>query len=758
MKRVLLLAGLFFCLQSSQLKAADASEQYIDIFNIVMTADGLKSDGQGRQALQKYMLAERELKALQSAYSTWNPKIVRFRLQYLDERIKPLKVQYPGTEIIEDAPRAGGAKGKGKNKRKKSPVDTVLRDLNEKLIESSQEKSKLRDQLREALSARPAESDPAAYAAAQAKIRQLEQAKDVSTVTIDQRNNELSQLRRDYDSVQVRLQKLESRDRLPAMKSENERLQGQINYLNQQMKSAPNVDEIQRRMTLLETDLQSAEAKNRTLEAQNAALQQQSRANNTDQLQAENSRLKVQVAELNRLSQEVGKIESINRQLASVQTSLQSEKSLTSELKRQNLALEEQMRKDDASGLKQSNLALRNEIRQLEQITAKIPDVEKLEKDLVSARAKIQAEQAMRAALAKDKEKLEQLLTDPNTQIGTGMTAEMKALETEKKNLEAQIRRLADEQKAAADRSSQLARQRAAEAARLKQLERERGELQRALDKALKDAERFKKEADKSAAVAAKQPRNRQVAKVTPPAPAPAPVVQPVPAPVPPKVANVAAPKPAPVPTPVPVPAPAPIAKPEPAPQPKQEFPASAKALALQAQQDYQNRQYAAAEAKYMEVLKAEQNNVFTLANLAATQMELNKLELAKANLNKAIGLAPNDAFSMSLLGLVKFRESDFEGAHKTLEAASRLDPSNAQTQNYLGLALSQQGERIAAETAFRRAVKLAPGYSVAHYNLAVFYATAEPASPELANWHYQKALSGGYPKNQELEKILAKR
>jgi Tfp pilus assembly protein PilF len=65
---------------------------------------------------------------------------------------------------------------------------------------------------------------------------------------------------------------------------------------------------------------------------------------------------------------------------------------------------------------------------------------------------------------------------------------------------------------------------------------------------------------------------------------------------------------------------------------------------------------------------------------------------------------------------------------------------------------------RIAAEAAFRKAVKLAPGYSVAHYNLAVFYATANTPSPELAKWHYQKARAAGHPKSDELENMLASR
>jgi Flp pilus assembly protein TadD len=192
--------------------------------------------------------------------------------------------------------------------------------------------------------------------------------------------------------------------------------------------------------------------------------------------------------------------------------------------------------------------------------------------------------------------------------------------------------------------------------------------------------------------------------------------------------------------------------------QPKREFPASAAQIALEAQRAYNARRYDEAEAKYKQVLSVEDKNVYTLANLAAAQMELNKLSEAEANLNMALGIRKDDAFSMALMGLVKFRKNDFDGALDMLSQAAVLDPDNAQTQNYLGLALSQKGLRIAAEAAFRKAVKLAPGYSVAHYNLAVFYATAEPPSPELARWHYQKATAAGHPKSPELEKLLVAR
>ena len=60
-----------------------------------------------------------------------------------------------------------------------------------------------------------------------------------------------------------------------------------------------------------------------------------------------------------------------------------------------------------------------------------------------------------------------------------------------------------------------------------------------------------------------------------------------------------------------------------------------------------------------------------------------------------------------------------------------------------------------AAETALRKAVQIKPGYSEAHHNLAVVYATQNPPFIALAKFHYEKALAAGYKKNADLEKIL---
>ena len=69
---------------------------------------------------------------------------------------------------------------------------------------------------------------------------------------------------------------------------------------------------------------------------------------------------------------------------------------------------------------------------------------------------------------------------------------------------------------------------------------------------------------------------------------------------------------------------------------------------------------------------------------------------------------------------------------------------------------MSHKGLRTQAEAALRKALELNPNYGAAHNNLAVIYISDNPPSPELARFHYQKALDEGQPRNPDLEKLLA--
>jgi tetratricopeptide (TPR) repeat protein len=178
--------------------------------------------------------------------------------------------------------------------------------------------------------------------------------------------------------------------------------------------------------------------------------------------------------------------------------------------------------------------------------------------------------------------------------------------------------------------------------------------------------------------------------------------------------------------------------------------------LVAEAQNYFDNHDYANAETDYEKILTEDKNNAVALANLAAIELEENKLDDAEAHLKSAMAINPNDSYTLSTYGYLEFREQKFDDALDALSHAAKLDPQNAQIENYLGVTLSHKGLRTQAETALRKAIELDPDYGAAHNNLAVIYLNENPPLMELARWHYQKALDDGQPRNPDLEKILA--
>jgi len=185
------------------------------------------------------------------------------------------------------------------------------------------------------------------------------------------------------------------------------------------------------------------------------------------------------------------------------------------------------------------------------------------------------------------------------------------------------------------------------------------------------------------------------------------------------------------------------------------DFPAGSAALVSQAQTYFAAQQFDKAEAAYRQVLQLDRKNVPALANLAAIQVEAKHFDAAESTLGKAMAIEPDDAYTLYVLGLLRFRQARYDDALDALGRAAKLDPQKAEVQNYLGLALSEKGLRGPAEAALRKAIDLQPNYSGAHYNLALFYITQQPKYPALARWHYQKAVSAGFPRNTDLEKML---
>lgn len=185
------------------------------------------------------------------------------------------------------------------------------------------------------------------------------------------------------------------------------------------------------------------------------------------------------------------------------------------------------------------------------------------------------------------------------------------------------------------------------------------------------------------------------------------------------------------------------------------ELPSSAGVLIAEAQRAFDARRYSDAEKKYQEVAKIADNNVSVLANLAAAQIEQNRLNEAEGNLAKALAADSGDAFAQYQMGYLKYRQQKLDDALNHLSRAAELEPKNPDAHHYLGIVLSEKGQRGAAEAHLRKAIQLQPGNAAAHHNLAVIYATQKPPLRELARWHYQKAREAGHAESLELESLI---
>ena len=107
--------------------------------------------------------------------------------------------------------------------------------------------------------------------------------------------------------------------------------------------------------------------------------------------------------------------------------------------------------------------------------------------------------------------------------------------------------------------------------------------------------------------------------------------------------------------------------------------------------------------------------------------------------------------------GNLRIRQQKFEAGIDLLSRSVKSNSENPQAHYLLAQALIQIGQRQTAQTELRRALQLKPNWGDAHYQLAVIYATDEPASRGLAEYHYKRAVAGGAPRNPHLERVLEK-
>ena len=257
MKHVSLLLFLA-CLVSAcpSARAAAADELYVKIFNTILQADDQQKSGQGKKALENYLLAQDDLKKLQSGYKDWEPKLVDFRLKYLDDHIKRLTVQFPGTTatkplapaiLLEDDPDAVKLTG----------MDKQIRDLNNELVKARTEATGATQKLREALAARPKDIDPAELAKSQQRARDLQKAADLKQIEIEDATKRLAALSKERDDLQKRVAVLTDKAEVPVLKKEVSSLKAKVDELTKRAAAGDMSEELARQLAAAKANLKA---------------------------------------------------------------------------------------------------------------------------------------------------------------------------------------------------------------------------------------------------------------------------------------------------------------------------------------------------------------------------------------------------------------------------------------------------------------------------------------------------------------------
>lgn len=716
MKRVVwcLLLGLSL-LGPGRLAGAGPDDDFIRIYALIQQGDTFFQNNRVGEARTRYSEALRLLEEFEKNYPAWNDALIRFRKQYLQERI--------------GAPPATPAPGAAVPATPVAPETPQLAALREELKLLAAERDLLQARLREALAAQPAAADPRELARARERIgtlqRELEQLR-AEIVARDARLAEAANARQLQDQLAEARQALaDARQTLTRQNETVTNLTRQLETLQRQLEetraraATPPAEAAAAPRT--REELEAARRQTAALQARVAELEKQLAAR-PPQVAPEWSRLREELEHTRRQNLEWRqRVADLETRLATVRQQLEAARAEKEKAAPARPPAEHDSRQPappapPADTTRQLN-ELRERLEKLQQALATErwrADNFKTEKELLEKRVAELTAAAPAAAPAPPP-------AAAPANVSTNRTREPAPGSKQEKVL--------------------ARRQREADQARIRQLERDRDELTkrlRVLSRQLEDLRRQTANtgptttSDQLAILRARL--EAYESRAVPYTPEELALMQ--------QTAGVTG-------------APPNTAEIKDSRRALRQIPAGAATLVSEGQRAFQLRRYDEAERKFAQALQLDERNVDMLTYLAAAQLEQERFPEAEATLQRALAVDPNNADGVSLLGLLRFRQGRFEEAFDLLSRAAQLNPDNPYTQNYLGVTLSQRGQRAAAETALRRAVALDPNYGEAHANLAVVYALARPPALELARYHYQKARALGQPANPDLERRL---
>jgi len=718
-KRFSFLASILFAVSVVlTTKAAGPDDEFIRAYILISEGDNLAKSAQNKSAIQKYNQALNTLNALKASNPNWKKGVINFRISYVDKKLKTLSATSPTKSTV--------------SKTKTIPIELdptsaqlTIDDLKRR-AETLENNLILKDaKLKEALSAIPTADETKRLAKLETDLQAIKKENTELKSSIDKAAVELmkaqagmvkAQTEADKSSIELAKAQAAADEAKLKLENANERIKTVSAKVNNKQ-----TERLQKELTKNQNDLKTASANLKNAKSVNSDLEKQLKALRKTSQESDKKTQDLQ--------KEFAKKQS---QLETASNDLTTAKSLIASLKKSLTSYEKGTVEKDlevrASSLEKellkSQSALKETTDKLDNTASTNSD---LQKQLKSLQTNSKNSDKQVAKLQKDLEKSKNSLKEATSKINSlassnsDLQKEVKNIKKGSKEKELQDyiqsieKRLAkaEQSNTKASKNSRANRSfkevfsfrgnKRAENAQIAELQNQVKTLRARLE--ILDAEKVpltdeEKNMLTEPAVATATKNSLDVMISTLPA------------------------------------------------EGAEDFKAGHAAL-------FQDYQYAEAEKKFMHVLKLDENNPFTLGNLAMAQMEQGNYKDAQSSLDKALKQNEDDAYALMGMGILSFRQKSYESARDYLARSIKINPEDATAQHFLGSTLNNLGQQKAAETALRKAVQIQPGNSKSHYNLAVVYATQKPPFLALAKFHYEKAVKAGHKRNPELEKSI---
>lgn len=303
MNRLFLTALVCLLALASATRADGPDEQFVQAYRLIQQGDELRTSGQPKAALERYYLAESELRKIQRMAPDWQASLIRYRLKSVGDLIAPLAKQFPDVQPPSGAPVPSvvappantktATKGGAPAPAITGPVATAISEsaFQRQLSEKNQEIIRLRMEresveaeykakLKEALAARPTGGDPNETLKLEERLKSLQKENDVQKLNLDKASKAAAQAQQSADSLakeranlEKKVSELTDRNENKTLRTENSQLKSQIADVNRQLGNLPKSEELQREILQLKAELKAQSNINESLVRENKKME-----------------------------------------------------------------------------------------------------------------------------------------------------------------------------------------------------------------------------------------------------------------------------------------------------------------------------------------------------------------------------------------------------------------------------------------------------------------------------------------------------